>query len=65
MWGKGITGNGVIKPWKEPVSDFKNVEVSGDIKVYVSQGPVKPVKIEGDENLLALSKSASPATVWK
>jgi hypothetical protein len=52
MWGKRVTGNGVIRTEERTVSDFKNVEVSGAIKVYVSQGPVKPVRIEGDENLL-------------
>ena len=52
MWGKRVRGNGVIKTEERPVSDFKNVSVSGAMKVFVSQGPVKPVKIEGDENLL-------------
>lgn len=52
MWGKRVRGNGVIKSEERSVSDFKNVDVSGAMKVYVSQGPVKPVKIEGDENLL-------------
>ncbi|MFI5156174.1 MAG: head GIN domain-containing protein [Chitinophagales bacterium] len=54
MWGKRMAGNGVIKTEERSVSDFKNVEVSGDFKVYVSQGPVQPVKLEGDENLLSL-----------
>src|ERR1700746_469277 len=51
MWGKRVTGNGVIRTEERSVSEFKNVEVGGAMKVYVSQGPVKPVKIEGDENL--------------
>lgn len=50
--GKRIRGNGNIKTEDHPVSSFKNVEVSGSINVYVSQGEIKPVKIEGDENLL-------------
>lgn len=50
--GKRVRGNGVIKTEERSVSSFKNVEVSGGINVYVSQGDIKPVKIEGDENLL-------------
>ncbi|HTQ64181.1 MAG TPA: head GIN domain-containing protein [Puia sp.] len=50
--GKRVHGNGVIKSEERSVSTFKNVEVSGAINVYVSQGDIKPVKIEGDENLL-------------
>jgi len=50
--GKRVRGNGVIKSEDHAVSSFKNVEVSGSINVYVSQGDIKPVKVEGDENLL-------------
>src|SRR6516225_2143668 len=50
--GKRVHGNGVVKSEERSVSTFKNVDVSGAINVYVSQGEVKPVKIEGDENLL-------------
>ncbi|PWT72410.1 MAG: DUF2807 domain-containing protein [Bacteroidetes bacterium] len=50
--GKRVRGNGVIKTEERSVSSFKNVEVSGAIDVYVSQGEIKPVKVEGDENLL-------------
>jgi hypothetical protein len=52
MWEKRIRGNGVIKTEERNVTTFKNVEVAGAIKVYVSQGSIEPVKIEGDENLL-------------
>jgi hypothetical protein len=34
------------------VNSFHNVEVHGAIDVFVSQGELKPVKIETDENLL-------------
>jgi hypothetical protein len=50
--GRRVRGNGVIKSQEHTVSTFKNVEVSGSINVYVSQGEIKPVKIESDENLL-------------
>lgn len=50
--GKRIRGNGIIKTEDRNVSPFKNVEVSGAINVYVSQGESKPVRLEGDENLL-------------
>jgi len=52
MGGKRVRGNGVIKSEEHTVSTFKNVDVRGSINVYVSQGDIKPVKIEGDENLL-------------
>jgi Putative auto-transporter adhesin, head GIN domain len=52
FWGKRVRGNGVVKTVERNVSSFKNVEVSGAIKVYVSQGDFKPIRIEGDENLL-------------
>ncbi|HEY4155670.1 MAG TPA: head GIN domain-containing protein [Puia sp.] len=50
--GKRIRGNGVIKTEERTVSPFKNVEASGAIKLMVSQGDLKPVKLEGDENIL-------------
>lgn len=52
FFGKKIRGNGVVKTEERSVSPFKNVEVQGAMGVYVSQGEIKPVKIEGDENLL-------------
>lgn len=50
--GKRVRGNGIIKTEDHAVSSFKDVEVSGSINVYVSQGAFQPVRIEGDENLL-------------
>jgi hypothetical protein len=50
--GKKINGNGNIKTEERPVSGFKNVEVGGVMNVMVSQGETRPVRIEGDENLL-------------
>jgi hypothetical protein len=50
--GKRVKGNGHITSTERSVSTFKNVEVSGAINVFVSQGETKSVKIEGDENLL-------------
>jgi hypothetical protein len=50
--GKRIHGNGVMKTVEKPVSAFKNVEANGDIKLIVTQGDLKPVKLEGDENIL-------------
>jgi hypothetical protein len=52
MFGKRVRGNGNIRTEEHSVSSFKNVEVSGAIDLYVSQGDVKPVKIETDDNLL-------------
>ena len=50
--GKRVRGNGNIKTEEHSVSSFKNLEVSSTVNVYVSQGDVKPIRIEGDENLL-------------
>jgi Putative auto-transporter adhesin, head GIN domain len=50
--GRKIHGNGVIKTEERSVSAFKNVEANGDIKLIVTQGDPKPVRIEGDENIL-------------
>lgn len=47
-----IKGNGNITTTERTVSSFDKVEVSGDFKVYVIQGDLKPVRIEGDQNLL-------------
>lgn len=51
--GKRVHGNGIIKTVEKPVSPFTIVEADGDIKLIVTQGDTKPVKIEGDENLLS------------
>lgn len=52
FWGKRVRGNGNIVTEERSVSSFDRVEVHGAIDVYVSQGEAKPVKLEGDENLL-------------
>jgi hypothetical protein len=52
FWGRRVTGNGNIKTEERSVSSFKNVHAAGSVKLYVSQGDLKPVKIEADENLL-------------
>jgi hypothetical protein len=51
--GKRIHGNGVITSVEKTVSPFKQVDANGDIKLIVTQGDLKPVKIEGDENILS------------
>jgi hypothetical protein len=50
--GKHVEGNGNIKTEERNVEAFSEVEVHGAIDVYVTQGELKPVRIEGDENLL-------------
>lgn len=50
--GKRVRGNGVIKTEERPVSSFKNVEAAGNIQLLVIQGDLKPVRLEGDENIL-------------
>jgi hypothetical protein len=51
--GKRVHGNGVIKTEERPVSSFKEVEAAGNIQLIVSQGDLKPVKLESDENILS------------
>jgi Putative auto-transporter adhesin, head GIN domain len=51
--GKRIHGNGVITTVEKPVTAFKDVSANGDIKLIVVQGDLKPVKLEGDENILS------------
>jgi hypothetical protein len=53
LGGKRVKGNGNISTIEKNVSDFDQVEVHGAIDVYVSQGELRPVRIEGDENLLS------------
>ena len=50
--GKRIKGNGNIRTEERTVSSFDEVEVHGAIKLYVSQGDLRPVRIEADENLM-------------
>jgi hypothetical protein len=50
--GKRVEGNGNVKSVERSVGSFSEVEVHGAIDVHVSQGDPKPVRIEGDENLL-------------
>ena len=53
FFGKRVRGNGNVKTEERQITAFKNLQVSASINVYVSQGDLKAVKIEGDENLLA------------
>jgi hypothetical protein len=52
FWGKRVHGNGNIKTQEQTVSSFKNLEVESNINVFITQGDLKPIKIEGDDNLL-------------
>jgi hypothetical protein len=52
FWGKRVRGNGNIKTEERTVSSFKNLDVSSSFNVHLTQGDLKPIKIEGDENLL-------------
>ncbi len=50
--GKRVTGNGVMATQQRNLGNFNGVDVSGPMKVYISQNPVSSIKIEADENLL-------------
>ena len=51
--GKRIHGNSNIRSVDRTVSSFKEVEANGNIKLIVTQGDLKPVRIETDENLIS------------
>ena len=51
LGGKRVRGNGNVETDERSVSAFDEVEVHGAMDVYVSQGDLKPVRIEADENL--------------
>src|SRR5579871_4025743 len=53
FFGRHVHGNGNLKTEERTVSSFKDMQVSSTANVYLTQGDLKPVKIEGDENLLA------------
>ena len=50
--GERVRGNGNMKTEQRNISAFDEVEVHGALHVFLTQGPVQPVRIEGDENLL-------------
>jgi len=51
FFGKHVRGNGNITTQDRPVNEFKDIEVGGAAKLFVSQGDQHTVKIEVDENL--------------
>ena len=51
MFGKRVHGNGNVVTQDRSVNSFKNIEVGGAAKVFVSQGDQHSVKVEVDENL--------------
>jgi hypothetical protein len=50
--GNREKGNGNIISEERTVSNFRDLEVHGAFDVYLSQGDLKPVRIETDENLV-------------
>lgn len=52
IFGRHVRGDGNIKTDERAVASFKNLRVSASLNVYLSQGEIKPIRIEGDENLL-------------
>ncbi len=50
--GKRVRGNGNIITTERTVSSFSDVELYGNIDVYIMQGDLQPVRLEGDDNLL-------------
>ncbi len=50
--GKRIRGNGNIKTESRTSGMFTNVDVSGNIDLYVKQDSANSVRVEADENLM-------------
>lgn len=46
-----ITGNGNVITETRNVAEFNSIDVSGGLKVYITQSPEFSVKVETDENL--------------
>ncbi len=54
-WGKNsVVGSGKAASETRNVGDFQGVSVLGSMDVVVRQGPQAPVKVEADDNLLAI-----------
>jgi hypothetical protein len=51
IFGKRVHGNGNVTTQDRQVGSFKDIEVGGAAKVFVSQGDQHSVKVEVDENL--------------
>jgi Putative auto-transporter adhesin, head GIN domain len=51
IFGKRVHGDGNVTTQDRSVTEFKNIEVGGAAKVFVSQGDQHSVKVEVDENL--------------
>ena len=52
MAGRRVRGSGHVIAENRTVSDFNNVDISGDLDVYVKQDSVASVKVEADDNIL-------------
>lgn len=52
IFGKPVNGNGHVITENRAVGQFKNVSVSGNIDIYVSQDSVSGVKVVADDNLM-------------
>ena len=50
--GERVKGNGNLKTEQRNVSAFDRVEAHGAVNLFVTQGEMQPVRLEGDENLL-------------
>lgn len=55
--GERVDGSGNIKTEDRKVSKAEKIKVSGDMDVYVDQGPTA-VKVEGDDNVLEYIETA-------
>ncbi len=52
MGGKRVRGDGNAASQIRPEKDFRSVEVSGPIKVFLRQGPAYSVEVRADRNLM-------------
>ena len=50
--GERVKGSGHVITENRSTSDFSNIDVSGDIDVYIKQDSTSSVKVEADDNIL-------------
>lgn len=61
--GPSINGNGNVVEQTRKIKDFKKIDVSRGMNVYISQGETYKVEVKADENLLEAIETKSEGDV--
>jgi hypothetical protein len=59
VFAKRIHGDGTIQSQNRSIGSFNNIDVSGNIAVYIKQDSMNAVRVEADENLLYYIETVS------